>query len=306
MKKLILSLLIAASSTALFAQTYAAQFLDVNPDARALSVANSAVVMDASSFSVWNNAAASVFSDKSFSAAASYGMWQPSAADAQIASAAGFGKIGEKLSVSAGFKYFMHSSYDVSGADGVYTGTFTPSEYVASAGVAYKIIPSLSASLALSYVGSDLGGPKPGSAFAANLGLMYVNGGLRLGLTASNIGSSINYGGASSYSLPMHADLGVGYTFGSAEASRLSLSAQAGMLFADSSLTAAAGLEYKLKEVFRLAAGYNLCTAKGAPSFLSLGTGISLFGVSLDLAYLLGLSGSAASNTLMLNLGYAF
>ena len=97
MKKLILSLLIAASSTALFAQTYAAQFLDVNPDARSLSVANSAVVMDASSFSVWNNAAASVFSDKSFSAAASYGMWQPSAADAQIMSAAGFGKIGEKV-----------------------------------------------------------------------------------------------------------------------------------------------------------------------------------------------------------------
>ena len=306
MKRILLTLLLAVSGSSLFAQNYAAQFLDVNPDARALSLANSAVVMDASSFAVWNNGAASAFSERSFSASASYGMWQPSVANAQVVSAAGFGKLSEKLTLNAGVKYFMHQSYEVSNSQGIYSGTFTPSEYVASVGAAYKFIPSLSASVSLNYIGSDLGGPQTASAFAANLGVMYVNGGLKAGLTASNIGSSLNYGGVTSYSLPMHVDLGVGYTIGSVEASRLSVSAQAGMLFADSSFTAAAALEYRLKEVFRLAAGYNMCTATGAPSFISLGTGVSLFGVSLDLAYLLGTSGTAASNTLMLNLGYAF
>lgn len=288
------------------AQAYAGQFLDVNPDARSLSVAGTSAVMDASSFAVWNNGAASAFSGNSFSASASYGMWQPSSADAQIISAAGFGKIGDKLSINAGVKYFMHQSYDISNSEGIYSGSFTPSEYAASLGVAYKLIPSLSAALTLSYVGSDLGAPKAASAVAANIGVMYVNGGLRAGLTASNIGSKLNYSGVQSYSLPMRADLGVGYTFGSADASRFGISAQAGMQFVDASITAAAGLEYRLKEVLRLAAGYNLCTASGAPSFISLGAGFGFYGISVDVAYLLGVTGAAASNTLMLNLGYAF
>lgn len=288
------------------AQSFAGQFLEVNPDARSLSLANSAVVMDASSFSVWNNAAASVFSENRFSAAASYGMWQPSVANAQLASAAGYGRIGEKLSVSAGFKYFMHKSYEISSSEGIYSGTFTPSEYLASVGVAYKFIPSLSASLGLNYIGSDLGGPKAASAFAANLGLLYVNGGFKAGLTASNIGTALNYGGSSSYSLPMRADLGLAYSFGSADASRLAISAQAGMRFADSAITAAAGLEYKFKKLLRFAAGYNLCTAPAASNFISLGAGFSFFGVSVDLAYLLGTSGSPVSNSLMINLAYAF
>ena len=95
-------------------------------------------------------------------------MWQPSSADAQIISAAGFGKIGDKLSINAGVKYFMHQSYDISNSEGIYSGSFTPSEYAASLGVAYKLIPSLSAALTLSYVGSDLGAPKAASAGAAN------------------------------------------------------------------------------------------------------------------------------------------
>lgn len=305
-KKLILSILVAAASSAVFAQNYAGQFLNINSDARSLSLANTTAVMDASSFAIWNNVAASALSDDSFAASASYGMWQPSAADAQLISVAGFGKLSDKLTINAGAKYFMHQAYDVSNQEGIYNGTFTPSEYAAGLGLAYRFLPDLSVGMTLNYIGSDLGGPKSASAFAANLGLMYVKGSFRAGLTASNIGTKLNYGSNNSYSLPMRADVGAGYTLGSADASRFSISAQAGMLFADSSLTAAAAIEYKLKDIFRIGAGYNFCSAESAADFVSVGAGLSFFGVSVDVAYLLGVNQDALSNTLMLNLGYAF
>ncbi len=290
-------------SLGLWAQGTAAEFLTSTPDAQALAQGGASVAMDATAYSFWNNPASSSFSEKKMAVGVSYGLMQPKLSKANMASLAGYGSITDKISVQAAAKLYMHKPYDLVSPDGIYDGTFSPKEYNVGVGVAYKIIPCLSAGVGLSYIGSDIGGPKSASAFAANVGVYFKKKALSAGLRASNLGTKLSYGGSSSYSLPMDIALGAAYKVGKVEKSNLDINAQVSMLPASSLFMAAAGLRYNYGELFHVAAGYSFAADSSAPSYLTVGAGVEIAGISLDLCYL---AGSVLANTLMFNLGYAF
>lgn len=284
-----------------------ALFLNINPDAQVMGMANTGTTMYANAFSFWNNGANTVFSGRTLDIAASYGKWQPEVSGNQIMALAGYGKISENIALTAGFKYFTHKSYDISDATGNLQGSFTPKEFSAGVGLAVKILPVLSASVNAGYLSSDIGGPKKAGAFTADIGLLLHLKYLNIGLTASNLGSKIDYGGITKYSLPANLKLGAGVSRTYAGKHKVSANLQGEMLLKESAFSAGVGAEYMYNNLIAVRGGYHYGEKqKTIPGYGSAGIGIRLAGIQLDAAYLFANSDSPLRNTFFISLGWGF
>ena len=282
-------------------------FLLNNPDAHVMGMANTGAAMYATSFAMWNNNASTLFSDEAMSVGASYGIWNPSKGN-QIA-VAGYGKITNWMSISAGFKTMMYKSYNLTGESGMSSGTFKPNEFTLGLGLGFKILPVLSLSANINYVNSKLAPEVKAGAVSADFGAMLDLKFMRVGVTASNIGSKLKFSETSLGVLPANVQLGLGTTqfFGAANTHALTINAQGGMTFESKGFAAAVGAEYKWNDMVRVSGGYHYGDAsKGTPSYASAGVGVKFFGISIDAAYLIGIGGSPLGNTMMFGLGYSF
>ncbi len=298
---LILSIL---TVTSISGQT--AQFLTVSPDSRTLSLGGTGVISPASAFAIYNNNAATALSPFKGAFAASYTMWQPTTTDNQLMSLSGFIKMGKRSAISLGSRLFLYPAYDLSNPQGSVTGAFSPRELSVDLGYAYNISGSFSASATVHYISSKLGTEAAGSAYAADLGLMYQPGNFSLGLTATNLGSKIDYG-YGPYTLPAQIKLGAGYHFSLQEKHLLTAAVQAGYLIVNSGITAGIGLEYSYNNLISLRVGGHYGNPeKGIPSHLSAGLGFNFKGLTLNAAYLLAQKDSPLANSLSVGLGWAF
>lgn len=312
MKTLYRMMAVAAVMTAAYtsgAQT--AGFLTLNPDPVTLGMGGVGAAAETTPYAMWNNAAASALGEEKFQAGASYMLWQPSAAANNIAAVAGYGRVAEFMTVSAGIKYFGHAPYDVTDASGLVTGQFAPVELQAGIGLGFRILPILSLGANVSYVHSDLGGPEKGAAVSADFGALLDLKFLSIGVTAANIGSRISYGGASSYALPSNLKLGVGTAqhFGNGDRHALSASLEGGMTLERTSFFAGAGVQYAWNDMVRVSAGYHYGDARTQffGSFASVGVGVRIIGISLNAAYLIAVDNdSPLGNTFSVGLGYSF
>ena len=287
-----------------FGQT--AQFLTVSPDSYSLSLGGTGVISPASAFAIYNNNAATALSPFKGAFAASYTMWQPTTTDNQLMSLSGFIKMGKRSAISLGSRLFLYPAYDLSNPQGSVTGAFNPRELSVDLGYAYNISGSFSAAATVHYISSKMGPQAAGSAFAADLGLMYQPGNLSLGLTATNLGSKIDYG-YGPYSLPAQIKLGAGYRFSLQEKHLLTATVQAGYLIVNSGITAGIGLEYSYNNLISLRVGGHYGDPeKGIPSHLSAGLGFKFKGLALNFAYLLAQKDSPLANSLSVGLGWAF
>lgn len=287
-----------------FGQT--AQFLTVSPDSYSLSLGGTGVISPANAFAIYNNNAATALSPFKGAFAASYTMWQPTTTDNQLMSLSGFIKMGKRSAISLGSRLFLYPAYDLSNPQGSVTGAFNPRELSVDLGYAYNISGSFSASATVHYISSKLGTEAAGSAYAADLGLMYQPGNLSLGLTATNLGSKIDYG-YGPYSLPAQIKLGAGYRFSLQEKHLLTATVQAGYLIVNSEITAGIGLEYSYNNLISLRVGGHYGDPeKGIPSHLSAGLGFNFKGLTLNAAYLLAQKDSPLANSLSVGLGWAF
>ena len=287
-----------------FGQT--AQFLTVSPDSYSLSLGGTGVISPASAFAIYNNNAATALSPFKGAFAASYTMWQPATTDNQLMSLSGFIKMGKRSAISLGSRLFLYPAYDLSNPQGSVTGAFNPRELSVDLGYAYNISGSFSAAATVHYISSKMGPQAAGSAFAADLGLMYQPGNLSLGLTATNLGSKIDYG-YGPYSLPAQIKLGAAYCFSLQEKHLLTATVQAGYLIVNSGITAGIGLEYSYNNLISLRVGGHYGNPeKGIPSHLSAGLGFNFKGLTLNAAYLLVQKDSPLANSLSIGLGWAF
>ena len=287
-----------------FGQT--AQFLTVSPDSYSLSLGGTGVISPANAFAIYNNNAATALSPFKGAFAASYTMWQPTTTDNQLMSLSGFIKMGKRSAISLGSRLFLYPAYDLSNPQGSVTGAFSPRELSVDLGYAYNISGSFSASATVHYISSKLGTEAAGSAYAADLGLMYQPGNFSLGLTATNLGSKIDYG-YGPYSLPAQIKLGAGYRFSLQEKHLLTATVQAGYLIVNSEITAGIGLEYSYNNLISLRVGGHYGDPeKGIPSHLSAGLGFNFKGLTLNAAYLLAQKNSPLANSLSVGLGWAF
>ncbi|MFA7089714.1 MAG: PorV/PorQ family protein [Bacteroidales bacterium] len=290
--------------TSAFGQT--AQFLTISPDSYSLSLGGTGVISPANAFAIYNNPAATAISPLKGAFAASYTMWQPATTDNQMVSLSGFIKLGKRSAVSLGSRMFLYPTYDLSNPQGNITGIFKPRELSVDLGYAYNIFGAFSAAATVHYISSETGPKAAGSALAADLGLMYQPGNLSLGLTATNLGSKIDYGNGL-YTLPSQIKLGAGYGFHPGEKHLLNAAVQAGYLIVNSGITAGIGLEYSYNNLFFVRVGGHYGDSeKCIPSYVSAGLGFRFRGLTLNAAYLLAQKDSPLANSLGINLGWEF
>lgn len=304
---------ISAQSENTVTKPVPATFLDINPDPYAMSMGNAGAAMNATAFSMWNNNASTVFSENKMDIGLSYGMWQPGMSGNNVIALAGYGNVADFMSISAGFKYLMDKPYDISNEDGLHLGQFKPSDMTIGVGLAFKFAKIVSLSANFNYIHSAIADDAKANAFGVDFGAMVNLRFMKIGLTASNIGTKIKYAEKlDPFSMPANIKLGLGTTqkLGSADVKKheISASLQAGYVLSYNTFFAELGLEYKYNDLFRVAAGYHYGDSKVyIPQYASVGLGFKVAGVYLNASYLIGLgSQSPISNTFSVGLGYSF
>ncbi len=301
MRAIFIALISIIISQGLYAQ--AGAFVNINSDAKSLSMGGVTVTLPANGSYFWHNSAASSFSEETVSVATSYGLWQPDFDNGRIFSASGFAKVSERITINAGFKNYIGGAYDIFDNNGTISGTFTPKDQLIGAGVGVKVLDNLSLGANFNYITSDIGGPQSAGTVGIDFGAYLMLNSFQFGLTASNFGGKINYGGSESYNLPSVIKLGVS-TSTTVLNDNFDLTSyiQGEYHLEESSIGGSIGVEYAYKKIVGLRIGANF----GGPSgtYTSAGLGFNYLGFNLSAAYLYG--NSVLNKTLMLTLGYSF
>ena len=274
-------------------------FLNINPDAAASAVANTAVARPADAYAIQNNTAAAALSESRMAVSAGYAIWQPKAIKTGVVSAAGFYRIGEKFAIAADLKNFTEPEYQIASADGRSAGMFAPKEIAAALGVSYKIGDSFSIGLNAKFANSVLAETAKASTVAADVSLAYAKNGFQAGLAVANIGGKVKYGEGDGYALPTIVRAGAAYSIVG-----LTASAEIDYLLSGGFM-AGLGAEYWIVDIVAVRAGFHYGDPeKAIPTYASVGLGAKFSGVSLNATYLL--ASKTIGGTLMFGLGYSF
>lgn len=303
MKKIITLFITACAISCPMISAQTLPSLLVSSDAAGLGKASATVSGSANAFALENNAATMSLGESKVQAGVSYGIWQPSYSKNNIIAAGATAKIASKFALGLEFKKFGMPSYEKINSEGQVSGTFNPGEWSAGIGAAYSITDWLSAGVTGRMTKSSLGEDASASVFGADVALFYKKEALSAGLSVNNIGGKVNYGG-NDYDQPMLAKAGASYRFGNPEASSVTPSLEADILF-KGGFMAGAGVEYSFKEMLFARGGFHYGDKeKAVPTYVSLGLGVRFFGVSLDVAYLT--ASEVLGNSMSFGLSYRF
>ena len=296
MKKTIYILAFLLASVAAGAQ--ALPFTAVNYDPVAMAKGGTYLTETSSSaYAASGNPAAAPFVSKALDVAAGYIMWQPSGVKSDIVNIGGTFVLKEKIGISIGASYGMNPSYDVTDASGQVSGSFSPSDIQAGAGISWRFLPFLSIGANVGYATSSLAEGVSYGALNADVFAMVKFGGLKASAGVKNLGTSVKSASGATFALPMSAAAGVGYELEIGEKSRVDVNVDADYYMKDG-VSVAAGASYTFAKMATVRAGYRYGGATVIPSFASVGAGFSIFGASIDVAYLIAGKSSPMANTL--------
>lgn len=295
MRKILLSFALLLGAAA--AQAQSLQFLFIPSDARTAAMAGASVALPGGTFAPDNSMAAAALDSRTAAFAAGYNLWAPKTAKMGIAGLGGWYRTG-RLAIALDGRYCIEQPYDIVSGVGKTVGSYTPKEFSAAIGFAYRIADPFSIGVTARFVSSNLAEKASGSAVGADITAMYSAGGFSAALGVSNLGTPIRYGNTS-YAQPAYARLGAAYSVAGFTAS-----AEADYLFAGA-LMAGLGLEYCIADIVSLRGGFHYGDdAKALPTYASLGLGLQFAGVSLDVTFLT--ASQSLGNTLLFGLGYSF
>ncbi|MBR7087029.1 MAG: type IX secretion system outer membrane channel protein PorV [Prevotella sp.] len=183
----------------------------IAPDARAAGMGDVGVATEADVNSQYWNPAKYPFAISRAGISLNYTPWlRELVSDMDLAYLAGYYRIGDYSAISGSLRYFSLGEVYLAGDGMTIDNAMTIKPYELSVDVAYSMMLSEKFSWAagLRFIYSDLtydytDDTKPGTAFAADLGLYYQNYlnigdrecQLGLGMNISNIGSKITFGG---------------------------------------------------------------------------------------------------------------
>lgn len=256
-------------------------------------------------WSSFGNPAAMSFYKGKFDAQLSYGNWQPAygkstdiAAGVAYRSNGGFG-------ISGGFLYQGGQPYDMTDASGAVIGSFKPDAKQFGLGLGFKVADFMSIGLNVKGLSQKLG--SSGSSFAVGGDIFAMASFSYIKITAgvANVGTPVKSASGQSYHLPASIKLGGAYSLVFAEKHGIEAMVDADYYFLAGGFAAAAGVQYGFNDMIFVRGGYHYGTSKALlPSFASVGLGAKIFGVRLDVAYLLG--NDVLKNSLSVGLGYTF
>lgn len=280
-------------------------FLVRNTDPASLGAGGTSLTGSGAAYSLFGNPAGMAFSGTKLDVAASYSSWQPDGASANVIDfgvAGSFGKFG----ICAGISYGMGAGYDIYDASGQKSGTFSPNEMVAGAGLSWRIVKFLSVGVNLKYATEKLAEGSSYGTFAADALVMGKFGDFRVTAGARNFGGKVKAADGTSFSIPSSVAAGVSFdhTFAGKHCLGAALN---GDCYFEGGAVASIGAGYTYNDLVSVRAGYSNASGKApAASFASIGAGVHFFGIRLDFAYLIASSDSPLANTFSVGLGYSF
>lgn len=300
--KYILTILLTGTVLAAVAQNNggAVPFLTITPDARELGMGNTGAGSAADAFSIFRNAAKSVFSGKTGEMAYSYTPWMRDLlSGCYLHSAAGYYNLGRRHSVLIGYRSFTGSKMEVYNDTGKPEGTFTPRDWAVDLGYSLALLKNLSVSVTGRFIRTDmsaLSDEAKDDLYAFDLGAYYFhaiqaheNSRWSLGMQIANIGGRVDYG-YRKYNLPTKVTLGGGLEISLNEKHRLEGAIDLGYrLFpADNkSFDASLGAGYTYARLVTLRAGYHYGDQeKGDNRYGTLGCGIEYWHLRGDFAWI--------------------
>lgn len=304
---LLLALLTAPMVAAEAQESVAMPFVDnaLNPRSAAMGGISAGLSSDA--YAQFGNIAAIPFSSDNLAAGVTYNSWQPTAAGINAGVAGAAYRLG-RFGISFGASAAINQSYEGVSETGVSLGKFTPIDWQVGAGVSYLITDSFSAGIGLNYASSVTSAYyKDLNTFYADIQLMYVIRQFRISLSGNNLGLPVSSASGTKFNLPMNAALAVSYgNVWGRHGLEAGLEGKA-YFGGPSAMGCTVGAEYEYDSLIAVRAGYHYGSEKnGLPSFASVGLGAHVFGVNLDVAYLIAAGNSPLRNTFSVGVGYSF
>lgn len=277
--------------------------IDRNPATAGLGFAGAASTSDIA-WSSFSNSAVIPFFNKTFDAAASVQLWAPDGAKSTIINAGAGYKVNDRLGFSLGFSSQSFQSYEIIDDYGVQTGSFSPQALVVNGGLGLGLSDAVSVGANLRYLRQTVTDAKTNDAFAADVMLYYKpvpEAGIAAGV--ASVGTGVKSISGKTYDLPASAKLAGDYTFNFQE-NAIKLVADVDYFFSGN-FSAAGGLQYSYNDLFFLRGGYHYGKKDSVlPSFATVGAGIKIAGVKVDVAWLT--ANKDLGNTLSIGLGYSF
>lgn len=287
----------------------AALFPELTPDVRGVGMGNSGVASTVNAFSIYRNAAKTVFSTVQSELGYSFTPWMRDLTSGNnLHGVGGYYNIDKKQGVTAGFRWFKHADVNI-GND----NTFTPKDWSVDVGYARKFTETLSLGLTARFVRSDMSATDEdavANAFAVDLGIYYQprrdneRWGWAVGLQASNFGTKIDYGHGK-YDQPAKVSVGGMLDHSLNEKHRLQGTLDVGCrVIPDTSWESAVGVEYTGWNLLSVRGGYHYGEENNRMQrYGTLGCGLHIYHIRADFAYLLPETNSFLKNTWQVSLG---
>lgn len=304
-------------------ESSAVPFIGIVQDARSAAMGGVGTATTPDAWSVYRNAAKSVFSTHSGAIAYSYSPWMKNIIDdSRLQSLAAYYKLNDKQAIVAGFRHFANGKFEMMDESGMFTGNISPKEFTIDLGYSRVIADGLSAALTAHYICSDMGklyGDKEiANAVAFDLGIYYqqATGWLEgksswsAGLNLTNFGSKISYLDEK-YNLPGKMNFGAALNLPFSANHFLMLAGDLGYQLIPSGskeLDGALGAEYRLFNILSLRTGYHWGDSeKGGSDYFTVGGGLQYYHFHADFSYWLAdKSTDALDKTLHFTLGMDF
>jgi len=232
----------------------------------------------------------------------SFQNWAPTSTKASHVNLLGGVKLGEKLGLTVLAAYQMGEEFQTMDASGNTGASFRPSDVLIGLGGGFAFTDALSAGVNLKFVNSAYASGLSGSAFAADLYVMYAAANLKLSGGVSSLGGAVK-SGSNSYALPTSITAGAGYdlAFGT---SAVKVMADFDYFFAGG-VSAALGAQYGWNDMVFVRAGGHLGVKNvPVPSYVSFGLGAKFAGFHADVSMLV--ASKTVGNSLNLGIGYCF
>ena len=241
------------------------------------------------------------FEAEHFSAALTFGAWQPSSGGSTLLGFSGFWNSGKNLALGLKAKHFRMPSYEIISENGTLSqidGVFTPSESVFAFHAAVRPVQNWTFSASVHLCSSSLGKDAKALAVQLDLSGIYRKERFRAGLSLENLGGKVRYAPDAVYPQPLRVRAGAAYSCfeGFDVLAELQWLPSAG-------LSAGAGVEYGWNRSVYVRSGVQYGLTKAAPApYGTLGLGFSRWGFTLDAAWIF--AGKTLGNTLLFTLAY--
>lgn len=323
---IILTAALLLGATAVSAQ----EFLTVNPDVRTAGMADASVATSGEAYSIFNNAAASLFDYNRFQIGFSYTPWMHDVkSGTNMYSLGGFYSFNDKHSLAFGTRIFNEAKIESLANVSALGYPFIPKDdnnepiadfkavhplsISADVAYAYMINKYVGVSVTARYIRSSFGDLFTNSAVGFDvaaysqipLNNMLDGAWVSAGLKLSDMGFSLGDG---NYDLPMRASVGAAIFAPVSDSHSLQGTVDIGYRFAPSttkSFGASIGAEYTLFQLLSLRAGYHMADKKGY-NFGTVGAGIRFMHLQVDFSYLFAAENCPWRNTWRLGVGLNF